>query len=563
MNGCASCSDEENTRLRELAIELQRLRECVELSSEWFWEQDAEFRFTRFYGSRIEKLRRDQNDFLGKRRWEMPISGVTPEQIAAHVATYERHEAFRDFEYAVPGEGGVLQHYSVSGTPLFDGNGVFVGYLGVGRNVTELRLAEQALMESRRRLAQIVDRSPVPIFVIDKAHCVTDWNQACERLTGVPAPRVVGGREAWRGFYAAPRPTMADLVIEDAAELNIALHYGDKCARSRLIPGAYEAEDFFPQMSGGRWLFFTAAPLHDSRGLVSGAIETLQDVTERKVAERAEREHWQQLQVAHAELQQTMRQLVEAEKLASLGRLVSGIAHELNTPLGNAMVVATSLQDAVDELGGQLSAGTVRRSELERLLGTGCAAVSLLISNVRRAADLVERFRQVASAQESGQPQVFQLRMVVDHVVHSLARRLADRNVDFVVDVPEDIVLESHPVAVDQILFNLVDNSLVHGFAGKSCGTIRVSASVSGATVALDYLDDGCGMDDDVRRHAFDPFYTTRLGQGGSGLGLYLAHNLATAALGGSIEILDSREGGGAHFRVVMRQRVETAICSE
>lgn len=196
-----------------IAAEIGALRDFAELSADWFWEQDAQFRFTRFFGLATEKLRRKESDFFGKRRWDMPIHGVSAEQLAQHIATYERHEAFRNFEYDVPGVGGALQYYSVSGTPVFDEQGVFVGYHGVGRNVTELRLGELAIKESERRLSQILDASPIPTFVIDAEHRVTHWNRACEKLTGLSAKAMLGQRKAWQPFYAARRPTMADFVV--------------------------------------------------------------------------------------------------------------------------------------------------------------------------------------------------------------------------------------------------------------------------------------------------------------------------------------------------------------
>lgn len=558
MTDLASPSDDDEERLRELEAEVRRLRDFATLSSDWFWEQDADLRFVRFFGSSPEKLRRQQSDFIGRRRWDMPIGGISPERLAEHIATCERHKPFRDFVYEIPSADGEPQYYAISGMPVFGNNGTFTGYHGVGRNVTELRCAEQAIAESERHLAQIVDGSPVPMFVIDASHRVTHWNQACERLTATPACSMVGTREAWRGFYAAPRPTMADLVADGAPEPTIAHHYGDKFSRSRLVQDGFEAEDFFSQMAGGgRWLFFTAAPLRDSHGKITGAIETLQDVTARKTAERAERDHWAQLQIAHTDLQRAMRQLVEAEKLASLGRLVSGIAHELNTPLGNAMMMATSLADAIEELAGKASSGNLRRSDLDRLLAVGRESGTLVVSSVARAARLVNRFREVTEDRGGDTPQVFQLRSLVSGVVAGMEAQLAQRKVEIEIDIPEDFPIGNYPAALEQILVNLLENSLVHGFAASARGMILIAASVSDGQVAVEYSDDGCGMTADVGRHAFDPFFTTRLGQGESGLGLYFAHNLAAGVLGGRIELMVSEgEARGVRFRILLPQRL-------
>ena len=151
--------------------------------------------------------------------------------------------------------------------------------------------ADQALRESRERLSAIVEGISIPTFVIDRDHVTTHWNQACANITGVAAHEVIGTRQQWRAFYPSERPVMADLIVDQVIEEMVARHYTDKYRPSSVIPNAFEAEDFFPHFGNeGKWLYFTAAPLRDSRGTVIGAIETLQDVSERKKAEQALRE---------------------------------------------------------------------------------------------------------------------------------------------------------------------------------------------------------------------------------------------------------------------------------
>ncbi len=148
--------------------------------------------------------------------------------------------------------------------------------------------AERALFDSQERLAAIVAGLTIPTFVIDAAHIVTHWNEACQKITGVPSREVIGTQEQWRAFYSSVRPVMADLIVSGSIEEMVAQHYGGKYHRSAVIKDAFEAEDFFPHFGeSGKWLFFTAAPLKDSAGRIIGAIETLQDVTDRKLAEDA------------------------------------------------------------------------------------------------------------------------------------------------------------------------------------------------------------------------------------------------------------------------------------
>jgi PAS domain S-box-containing protein len=158
----------------------------------------------------------------------------------------------------------------------------------MSRDITERKWAEKMLKESESELSQIVEGNSVPTFVIDKEHRITHWNKACENLTGISASEVTGTKRQWSPFYPKERLVMADIVVDKVPEEEIAKYYGVKYSKSALIEGAYEAEDFFPQLGeSGKWLFFTSAPLRDHAGNVVGAIETLQDITERKQAEEA------------------------------------------------------------------------------------------------------------------------------------------------------------------------------------------------------------------------------------------------------------------------------------
>ncbi|HJV92399.1 MAG TPA: PAS domain-containing protein, partial [Azonexus sp.] len=169
--------------------------------------------------------------------------------------------------------------------------GEIIGAIETLQDVSERRRAEFALRENEAYLAQIVDGSSVAMLVLDSAHRLTHWNHACEVMTGVKASQVVGTNLQWQAFYPSARPLMADLVLDGASESAVDRLYHGRFRPSQLVHGGYEAEDFFPHFGeGGRWLFFTAAPLRNAAGEVVGAIETLQDVSERRRAEEALRE---------------------------------------------------------------------------------------------------------------------------------------------------------------------------------------------------------------------------------------------------------------------------------
>lgn len=205
-------------------------------------------------------------------------------RLVAEDAVYEAEDFF-----TACGNGG--RWLSFSAAPIRNAAGDIIGAIETLQDVTERRRAEAALRDSEAYLAQIVDGSSVAMLVIDAGHRVTHWNRACEAMTGMQARDVIGTNTQWKAFYPSMRPIMADLVLDDASEIAVDRLYHGRFRPSALIPGGFEAEDFFPHFGdSGRWLFFTAAPLRNAAGVVIGALETLQDVSERRRAEEALRE---------------------------------------------------------------------------------------------------------------------------------------------------------------------------------------------------------------------------------------------------------------------------------
>lgn len=197
---------------------------------------------------------------------------------------YEAEDFFPAF-----GDGGRWLFFTAAA--LRNAKGEVIGAIETLQDVTERRRAEAALRDKEAYLAQIVEGSSVPTMVIDAQHRVSHWNRACEALTGTLAREVVGTGDHWRSFYGTRRPLLADLIVDDVSEKEIDRLYHGRFRPSLLMAGAYEVEDFFPHVGEtGRWLFFTAAPLRNAAGEVIGAIETLQDVSERRRAEEALRD---------------------------------------------------------------------------------------------------------------------------------------------------------------------------------------------------------------------------------------------------------------------------------
>jgi signal transduction histidine kinase len=241
----------------------------------------------------------------------------------------------------------------------------------------------------------------------------------------------------------------------------------------------------------------------------------------------------------------TEAELIRLDRMASLGTLVAGLAHELNTPIGNAVTVASTLAQRVAQLEPEIAAGRIRRTTLDEFLVEMREGTALLTRGVERAADLIRHFKQLAVDQASAQRRTFRMTDIVDDVVSTLETQFKNSPVSLKTKVTTHRELDGYPGLLGQALTNLANNALVHGFDDGQSGTVTITArSLPGDKVEIAVRDTGKGMAPDIRKHAFEPFFTTRLGSGGSGLGLSIVHNIVTTVLGGSIRI-ESDPGTG------------------
>ena len=282
-----------------------------------------------------------------------------------------------------------------------------------------------------------------------------------------------------------------------------------------------------------------------------GHASTLEDQVAQRTAELTSANS--ELTLALANLKTAQRELVESEKLASLGRLVAGVAHELNTPLGNAMTVVSALGDRWAKLDQMLADNTpMRRSQLEELVKDTRRGQDILQRNVQKAADLVRDFKQVAIDQTTDSRRDFELSQVIEDVLVMVEPSFKHTPFKIATDLSHDLQMSSYPGALGQVLTNLLMNALVHGFEGRDEGLVRVSCRPHGQEqVELVVEDNGRGMDASVVRKIFDPFFTTKLGKGGSGLGMHIVHNIVTNVLGGQIEV-QSTPGQGSRMTMLM-----------
>ena len=248
-------------------------------------------------------------------------------------------------------------------------------------------------------------------------------------------------------------------------------------------------------------------------------------------------------------LRETQNSLIEAEKLAALGRLVAGVAHEINNPLGTSLTVASSLQHKSELLASEMAQGTLKRSSLKEFVEAIRDGSAQLQQSLNRAAGLIQSFKQVASDRNNSDLRSFDLGDLTEQVATGLRPALPKHGATLDVDCQRGLSMNSYPGSYGQVLNNLFLNSIAHAFPDGQQGKIAIKVSASSANdVEIVFTDDGCGMTPDVRRQAFDPFFTTRRHQGCTGLGLHIVYSIVTDRLGGRLS-LKSEPGKGTEVR--------------
>lgn len=412
---------------------------------------------------------------------------------------------------------------------------------------SDLERMAGVLLARKQELQAIFDASPVGIAVLDPAadYAVVKANDAVGRLLAMEKSQLIG---------------------RSGVDLDL---WTDGAARRRFYDhlaqtGAAEAEAWLNGGNGHRFL----ASIATRNANIAGELRTIwvvRDVTELRRIEGELRElnagleqrvtqRTEQLHEANAELsatlerlQLTLGELVRAEKLASLGELVAGVAHELNTPLGNGVMAVSTLREALLTFRRDAAQG-LRRSNLDQFVEAVDAGTDIAGRNLARAAELVVSFKQVAADQTSVQRRAFGLAEVAGEIVLTLKPLLKRGHVALAMEVPAEIQLDSYPGPLGQVLTNLVDNAVTHAFGGRPDGVIRLSAAPGHVgRVLIRVSDNGCGIPAELLPRVFDPFVTSRMGRGGTGLGLHIAHNLALQVLGGNITV-ESEAGVGTTF---------------
>ncbi len=443
----------------------------------------------------------------------------------AHIKGYTRRFV-AEYRFRSADRGHIwLRHH---GLCRHDGSGWASRMVGSVGDITERKVAQETL-------ANLLDSIPLPMVVSAREGGQVLLSNSHARKAYGLAPEGTGRRMAvdcWRS-------------AEDRAAMIAALDRDGRVDGFESCLLSPDGEEL--------WVLAAARPItYEGTGAVMVITSIIND---RKQLEDGLRDARQRAETALAELKAAQDTLVQSEKMASLGSLVAGVAHEINTPVGIVLTAATHLQNRTSRITSLFEENAIKRSDFSDYLATAAEATAMMASNISRAADLINSFKQVAVDQTSDTRRRFELKPYIDEVLLSLGPALRKTTVTLVVDCPDNLELDSFPGAISQVLTNLVMNALMHAFpeGWEDCRLIisvqrRLDDPVE--QVVLRFADTGRGIPEGHLKRIFDPFFTTRRGSGGSGLGLNIVYNLATRTLCGKIAV-ESPPGQGAVFTLI------------
>ncbi len=415
---------------------------------------------------------------------------------------------------------------------------------GVVSDITDHRQVEQQLLVSEQKWKLLFENMPTgfalhEVLCDDNGHVVDyrflETNAAYENLTGLVARNIIG-------------KTVLDVLPGTEK------YWIDIFGKVALTGTPTSYENFSKEL--GKWyqVKIYSPKLGQFAVMISDIteIKMIEEKLTRMNAELEERvlnrtrelaEINLSLKKANDDLQRTQNELIQHEKMTALGVLVAGVSHEMNTPLGNGLTASSSMQEEILRFGVDVEHGKITKTRLKEFNQFMHNGLDLVTRNLNRAIEQVRHFKQVSVDQASEQRRSFELKSVIDDNVSILKPQFKHTRHQIVADIPAGIRLDSYPGAISQVLTNLVLNSLIHGFSDDKDGVVTISAQVvEDNHLKLMITDNGKGIPPKNIDRVFDPFFTTRMGQGGSGLGLNIVFNIVKSTLGGTI-LVDSAEG--------------------
>ena len=533
----------------------QRLQQIVDALRAGVWEWDIVNNLTTVDSSWLQMLGYSAEEF-GSVSPQTIINLTHPDDLGVAATQYQALLAGRTQHYycevrARHKQGHWLWVSDSGRSSAYDGEGRATKLIGVRQDISARKQMEEALQEESARFQALSSSSNTGVW---------EWDECSQTLWCSPEYFSMLGRES-HDFSKQDEGNLLhvwlDLIHpedrEQAQQIFADYRASDKTAM-------YDNEFRLLHRDGSWvWVWSRGRYLFDRNGQPTDkALGTHINITERKLHEQSiqqlntslelrVKERTAALQETLEDLRRTQDELLQREKLAALGDLVAGVAHELNTPIGNALLLATTLKSNQDRLRAQMEEG-LTRSGLMAFLDDTIEGSELIERNLSRAAELIGSFKQLAVDQTSYQHRTFKVSDLVREISLTLQPLLRHSQLQLTHDVAGEFVLGNYPGPIGQILINFINNAIVHAFAEREAGRIHLSVKRSDSDwLCFSVSDDGIGITAEDQKKLFDPFFTTKLGLGGSGLGLNISYTLASRLLGGRIE-LQSELGSGSVF---------------
>lgn len=508
---------------------------------------------------------RSSDELVGKTMSEVDM-GITIEQRNQWQGQLVKNGALTNYETIIKHKDGNLINVLVSASLLEIDDAAHV--LIICRDITDRKLVEAAVAHANRQLNYVLDAaSEISIIATDVKGVVQMFNRGAEKMLGYRSREQIGAPMRFE-IHDSDELTLRSQELSQQFSCDVPIS-----EVLIMIPARQgsETRNWTYICKNGQRLkvSLTVTRVLDGAGKIVGFLGIARDITLQLHAEKALQElnyqlekrveeRTSELEDTNKNLAQTMHdlqvaqtELVRSEKLTALGDIVAVVAHEINTPIGNCLTVATTMRDRSNELQAEIEEGTIRRSSLTRYLTDNKTGMDILIRGLHRSSDLISNFKQVAVDQTSEQRRTFKLNKVIHEVVALLMPMLRKTPYKLDITIPEDIVMDSFPGPIEQIISNLIHNSVLHAFEGAEVGTMMLTAILQDHYVAIEFSDNGKGIPENHLNRIFDPFFTTKLGRGGTGLGLNIVHNIVKKMLGGQIEV-SSRTGKGTAFMLLL-----------
>ena len=430
----------------------------------------------------------------------------------------------------------------------------------LNQEIAEKKLSEAALRESEKKYRTIIESIEEGYFEVDLPGNLKFFNESTCNILGYTHEELLGinYREYTDSSTSEKMYKVFNNIYKTGKPVKV-MDYGiiRKDGTTRILS---MSTSLMSDASGTAIGFRGIARDDTDRKLAEEKIRLLNDELEHRVAKRTTElnEANTALKKSLETVQATQDRMVETEKMAALGSLVAGIAHEINTPVGIGVTAASLLDERTQRIIDLYDSGEVKRSDFESYLNAASESSTYILSNLRRAADLIHSFKQVATDQSNEDCRKFNIKEYIEYVLLSLRPKLKKTEHDIRLDCPDGLVVFSSPGAFSQLLTNLVMNSLIHGFNGTDKGDIRIGVTEADGSLILKYSDNGKGMDEKTIKNIYNPFFTTKRSHGGTGLGMHIVYNLVTQKLGGQISVESKIEEGTVFdIRVPLKMEVD------